>query len=250
MSLLSALCLALDVDDVKPPSDASEGSDDDDPLGGMADELGLGGEALKGLMKNIKAQDGVVASGPVLGGEVLGIICDRQATMSGDPTASTLHSTLLLHASQPYCRMLITWISTGYLSDPFEEFMVRERSHINKRVLESDYTDEYWERRYTVGYTSRGNDGSLMFWQLRDGSSLGSKVTAKNAPLSAGIPPPRSGTSRLPGGACIPSFLQPWKHKILLAGKYLNVIRECGIEVKKPGEVESEEGMTVMAEPA
>jgi hypothetical protein len=24
--------------------------------------------------------------------------------------------------------------------------------------------------------------------------------------------------------------LEGWKHKILLAGKYLNVIRECGIE--------------------
>jgi gamma-tubulin complex component 2 len=24
--------------------------------------------------------------------------------------------------------------------------------------------------------------------------------------------------------------LEPWKWKILLAGKYLNVIRECGIE--------------------
>jgi gamma-tubulin complex component 2 len=32
--------------------------------------------------------------------------------------------------------------------------------------------------------------------------------------------------------------LQPWKQKILLAGKYLNVIRECGIEVVKPAEEE------------
>lgn len=63
--------------------------------------------------------------------------------------------------------------------------------------------------------------------------------------LSAGIPPARPGTNRLPGGACIPTFLKKWKHKILLAGKYLNVIRECGIEVKKPGEVE--EGTDVMA---
>ena len=55
MSLLSALCLALDVDDIKSPSDASDGSDDDDdPLGDKLNELGLGGEALKGLMKNIQ----------------------------------------------------------------------------------------------------------------------------------------------------------------------------------------------------
>jgi gamma-tubulin complex component 2 len=46
--------------------------------------------------------------------------------------------------------MLLRWIWTGHLSDPFEEFMVKESGHITKGVLESDYTDEYWERRYTV----------------------------------------------------------------------------------------------------
>lgn len=75
---------------------------------------------------------------------------DRSDALLSDPTASTLHTTLLQHASQPYCRMLIKWITTGYLSDPFDEFMVKESTHISKTVLESDYTDEYWERRYTV----------------------------------------------------------------------------------------------------
>ena len=74
---------------------------------------------------------------------------ENEADVS-DPTASALHTTLLEHASQPYSRMLIRWISTGYLSDPFDEFMVKESTHISKSVLESDYTDEYWERRYTV----------------------------------------------------------------------------------------------------
>ena len=77
------------------------------------------------------------------------LLCEGKANGS-DPTASTLHTTLLEHASQPYSRMLIRWISTGYLSDPFDEFMVKESTHISKSVLESDYTDEYWERRYTV----------------------------------------------------------------------------------------------------
>ncbi|WWC61778.1 uncharacterized protein I303_104363 [Kwoniella dejecticola CBS 10117] len=237
MSLLAGLCLALETDEAI--QDASDASDDDDGLGGMAEELGLGGAGLKGLMKNLNAQEGLIGGGgPVLGGEVLGIICEREATMSGDPTASTLHSTLLLHASQPYFRMLVRWISTGSLSDPFDEFMVKESGHITKGVLESDYTDEYWERRYT----------------LRDGSSLtSSKVGAgKSTPtIGAGVAVARAGTNRLPGGACIPGFLQPWKHKILLAGKYLNVIRECGIEVKKPNEVQDEEGdgMVVLNEP-
>lgn len=67
------------------PKEIDNSDDDDDGLGGMAEELGLGGAGLKGLMKNIQAaQDGVVgAGGPVLGGEVLGIICEREATMSG-----------------------------------------------------------------------------------------------------------------------------------------------------------------------
>nr|XP_031863177.1 uncharacterized protein CI109_001049 [Kwoniella shandongensis]KAA5530249.1 hypothetical protein CI109_001049 [Kwoniella shandongensis] len=236
MSLLASLCLSLESDEAG--QEALDDSDDDDGLGGMAEELGLGGAGLKGLMKNLKAQEGLIGGGgPVVGGEILGIICEREATMSGDPTASTLHSTLLLHAAQPYCKMLVKWISTGYLSDPFDEFMVKESGHITKGVLESDYTDEYWERRYT----------------LRDGSSVtsGKGSAAKATPsLSAAVPPPRHGSSRLPGGACIPAFLQPWKHKILLAGKYLNVIKECGIEVKKPGEVEGDvDGMVIINEP-
>lgn len=31
----------------------------------------------------------------------------------------------------------------------------------------------------------------------------------------------------------MPPMLERWKHKMLLAGKYLNVIQECGIEVSK-----------------
>ncbi|KAI9279674.1 gamma-tubulin complex component protein [Umbelopsis sp. AD052] len=44
----------------------------------------------------------------------------------------------------------------------------------------------------------------------------------------------------------VPSFLEPLKHKILVAGKYLNVVRECGITILGPhdtnqDEVDSEE---------
>ena len=68
-----------------------------------------------------------------------------------------------------------------------------------------------------------------MLSQLRDGSiSAGSSKRHQ-----AGVPPPRSAGGRLPGGACVPPLLDSWKHKILLAGKYLNVIQECGIEVTR-----------------
>lgn len=62
--------------------------------------------------------------------------------------------------------------------------------------------------------------------QLRDGSTSSSKRQ------HAGVPPPRTPGGRLPGGACIPPSLEGWKYKVLLAGKYLNVIRECGIELQ------------------
>lgn len=47
--------------------------------------------------------------------------------------------------------MLVGWISTGHLTDKYDEFLVREATSISKKALESDFTDEYWERRYTVG---------------------------------------------------------------------------------------------------
>ncbi|ORY93853.1 gamma-tubulin complex component protein [Syncephalastrum racemosum] len=37
----------------------------------------------------------------------------------------------------------------------------------------------------------------------------------------------------------VPSFLVPFKTKILLAGKYLNVVRECGVMIAKPEDMEA-----------
>ncbi len=104
------------------------------------------------------------------------------------------------------------WMTTGRLVDSHEELLVKESKFIDRGILEMDYTDEYWERRYT----------------LRDGTS---STTSKRH--LAGVPSPRSIGGRLPGGACVPPLLEGWKHKILLAGKYLNVIRECGIEIRR-----------------
>ena len=59
------------------------------------------------------------------------------------------------------------------------------------------------------------------------------------------MPPPRSVGGRLPGGACIPAVLERWKHKILLAGKYLNVIRECGIEIRRDSGQDDEEDLSM-----
>lgn len=40
-------------------------------------------------------------------------------------------------------------------------------------------------------------------------------------------------------------MLERWKHKILLAGKYLNVIRECGIEIRREAGAEDEADLSM-----
>ena len=94
-----------------------------------------------------------VASGSgiaVKGGEVLTIIYERTQNMSGDPTANKLYGAMLRAAGKPYVSMLREWITTGKLVDAYEELLVKESKFISRGILEVDYTDEYWERRYTV----------------------------------------------------------------------------------------------------
>lgn len=120
------------------------------------------------------------------GGNVLRLLTDRLAFMSGDPAARSLLQTLLRDASHPYMSMLNEWLHHGSIKDPHAEFLIKEQQSIKREKLEEDYTDEYWEKRYTV----RDND--------------------------------------------VPPQLEGVKDKVLLAGKYLNVVRECGgVDVSK-----------------
>ncbi|KAJ3851215.1 Spc98 family-domain-containing protein [Lentinula lateritia] len=214
LSIIYQLTLELGTAD-DPSADLSSSSNS--PSTSDAEEearneaLGIGTAKLKSVL----SENGLGTSSagiPVKGGEVLSIIYERMQSMSGDPTANMVYATLLREAGTPYVNMLKEWVMTGRLVDPYEELMVKESKFINRGILEMDYTDEYWERRYT----------------LRDGSTISGSKGHK-----AGIPLPRSAGGHLPGGACIPPLLEGWKHKILLAGKYLNVIRECGIEIHR-----------------
>ncbi|KJA16139.1 hypothetical protein HYPSUDRAFT_193513 [Hypholoma sublateritium FD-334 SS-4] len=217
LSLIYQLILELATAD-DPGADlssSSSSSEEDAEEAAKNEALGLGKASLKAVLSEIKQGD-ITGSGgssiPVKGGEVLTIIYERMQNMSGDPTASVIYGTLLKKAGRPYVQMLKDWVASGRLVDPHEELLVKESKFIDRGTLEMDYTDEYWERRYT----------------LRDGST--SSASKRH---QAGIPSPRSSGGRLPGGACVPPLLESWKHKILLAGKYLNVIRECGIEMPR-----------------
>lgn len=120
------------------------------------------------------------------GGGVLELLTRRLAAMSGDPAARALLTDLLREASRPYMVLLNEWLHHGGIRDPHAEFLVKEQKSIRRERLEQDYTDEYWEKRYTL----REND--------------------------------------------VPPQLEGVKEKVLLAGKYLNVVRECGgVDVSK-----------------
>ncbi|KAF7305147.1 Spindle pole body component [Mycena kentingensis (nom. inval.)] len=214
LSLLYQLVLELgSADDPSAGGDSSSSSSSDAEEDARNEALGLGGAKLKAMLSEMDKNGLDDGSGiAVKGGEVLAIIYERMQNMSGDPTAKTIYGTLLRDAGAPYVSMLRIWIMAGRLVDPYEELLVKESKFINRGILEVDYTDEYWEQRYT----------------LRDGSTLSG--TSKRR---AGVPQPRTVGGRLPGGACVPPLLEGWKHKILLAGKYLNVIRECGIEIRR-----------------
>ncbi|KAK9701111.1 gamma tubulin complex Spc97/GCP2 subunit Alp4 [Basidiobolus ranarum] len=118
------------------------------------------------------------------GHTVLDVIAKRMLSTSGDPGAKQLIAHLLAKASVPYFEMLLSWINSGNLRDPYGEFMVKIR---DAKQLDSKYdvNDTLWEKQYV----------------FRDGR--------------------------------IPSFLEPYKEKILLAGKYLNIIKRCNISVDK-----------------
>lgn len=114
------------------------------------------------------------------GGALLRLLSDKLMTTIGDLSIHRLLESLLEESSRPFVEMLNGWLHRGEIQDPHNEFMIQERRSITKERIDVDYTDEYWDKRYTI----REQD--------------------------------------------VPSQLFCVKDKVLLAGKYLNVVRECG----------------------
>jgi gamma-tubulin complex component 2 len=157
--------------------DSDESSDSADDYDDIIEKLREGGDLVPGNMTGKKI---------CKGGAVLGLLTKRLQTMAGDPAAKALLTGVLREASRPYMVMLNEWIHHGGIRDPHAEFMIKEQKSIRRERLEQDYTDEYWDRRYTT----RDSD--------------------------------------------VPPQLDAVKKKVLLAGKYLNVVRECGgVDVSK-----------------
>jgi gamma-tubulin complex component 2 len=151
--------------------DLEDAADDFDDVENILESLREGGDLAPGSMPGKKI---------CKGGTVLDLLTKRLGVMSGDPAARSLLTALLKEASRPYMAMLNEWLHHGGIKDPHGEFLIREQQSIRRERLEEDYTDEYWEKRYTI----REHD--------------------------------------------VPPQLEGVREKVLLAGKYLNVVRECG----------------------
>jgi gamma-tubulin complex component 2 len=164
----------LKANGVLEDDESDDSADDTDNFEGILESLREGGNVQLTTKKICK------------GGSVLGLITRRLASMSGDPAARELLTTLLRESSKPYMAMLNEWLHHGGIKDPHAEFLIKEQKSIKRERLDQDYTDEYWEKRYT----------------MRD--------------------------------ALVPPQLEGVKGKVLLAGKYLNVVRECGgVDISK-----------------
>ncbi|KAJ8064935.1 hypothetical protein OCU04_007239 [Sclerotinia nivalis] len=146
----------------------SDGEIDD--VDNILEALRSGGDLTKGSLLKERL---------CIGGNVLRLLTTRLEMMSGDPAARAMLNSLLKEASRPYMLMLNKWLHYGVIQDSQGEFLIKEQKSIKRERLEDDYTDEYWDRRYTI----------------------------RNE---------------------VPTQLEPFKERVLLAGKYLNVVRECG----------------------
>jgi gamma-tubulin complex component 2 len=131
------------------------------------------------------------------GAALLDLLHERVASLLGDAAAHRLALRLLRAASDPYFAVLEKWVCHGNLDDPYEEFMVREDVSVGKEDLSVDGGSAYWSDR----------------WTLRKGFDPATGIAGEKVD--------------------VPRFLSEVEAPILDAGKYINLVRSCGIEPKR-----------------
>ncbi|XP_034489725.1 gamma-tubulin complex component 2 homolog isoform X2 [Drosophila innubila] len=93
---------------------------------------------------------GEIQVGNLKGAEVLSLLHERIKRMEGDKASQKIMIDLMSKASTPYMRMLQLWIQKGVIMDNTQEFLVVDNEVIHKGELPEHYSDDYWEKRYTI----------------------------------------------------------------------------------------------------
>ncbi|XP_037070798.1 LOW QUALITY PROTEIN: gamma-tubulin complex component 2-like [Pollicipes pollicipes] len=81
-------------------------------------------------------------------GQILSLLHER--CLTGDERTQQLCLHLVQAAAVPYMKILENWIYKGTISDPHREFLVEDNEVSGGEQLNVDYSDDYWEKRYTI----------------------------------------------------------------------------------------------------
>jgi len=116
-------------------------------------------------------------------------------------------------AARPYLEMLSKWIHEGSLEDPYEEFMIEEtgRGAGGAAIMRDDFNASYWSGRYRV------NEKNVCRFVVGSSEEL-DRLDVHQRRHESGI-----GNGNGNGNG-----KKTMAQKILVTGKYLNVILECG----------------------
>ncbi|KAJ6246461.1 gamma-tubulin complex component 2 [Anaeramoeba flamelloides] len=147
------------------------------------------------------------------GGMVINIISKHLELNGSDLHSRSLFLFLIEKSCQPYFQMLEKWLFEGIVEDPHEEFIIFENKRFKKQVLKKKYNYNYWEKKYTIRKFKKKID----IVKMEDYNKK--KISIKKKKKEIGY---------------IPFFLKKNTKKLLRAGKYLNVFRECGIKIHCP----------------
>ncbi|KAJ6240790.1 gamma-tubulin complex component 2 [Anaeramoeba flamelloides] len=144
------------------------------------------------------------------GGILINLIQEHIEKYGSDLHSRSLFFFLLEKACKPYLQMVEKWLFTGIVEDPYEEFIIIKNNKMVKTGLTNDYHDRYWEKKYTLRRYNEQID--LVKLEDYDYDEF-------------------SNEERLKKLGYAPFFLKKYSEKLLTAGKYLNVIKECGIKI-------------------
>ena len=146
----------------------------------------------------------LVAGGDELrGGKVLTVLYEFWTRSAGDPKAKALYGHLLNASSKPYLQLLIDWVSTGALEDPYEEFFILQRS---SKPPSAGMVDWWWDNVFVL----RGSEVSKKPEMIFKNANKTAEELAKEKMQ------------------WVPSFLTDMAQKVLDAGKCWHVLIACG----------------------
>lgn len=84
------------------------------------------------------------------GASLLSHIHQLSEAVAGDPLASKFMARILRSTTDPYFAILEKWMCEAEIDDPYEEFVVQEKSNIGSRGLYSENASDYWSNKFTL----------------------------------------------------------------------------------------------------